>query len=116
MKCPKRGKIGRPIPTSEDKPLHPTSINPFRKSVYKTFSFIKKALRKMLRISFALAFTRHFDVFSNLGLSTLTVREVARDKSLAMEYLGNIAVMKLIFEERKDKGKSKRYIFKLKRI
>ena len=34
MKCPKRGKIGRPIPTSEDKPLHPTSINPFRKSVY----------------------------------------------------------------------------------
>jgi len=40
----KRGKIGRPIPTSEDKPLHPTSINPFRKSVYKTFrkSFIKK--------------------------------------------------------------------------
>ena len=41
----KRGKIGRPIPTSEDKPLHPTSINPFRKSVYKTFrkSFIKKS-------------------------------------------------------------------------
>ena len=46
---PKRGKIGRPIPTSEDKPLHPASINPFRKSVYKTFSFIKKASRKMLR-------------------------------------------------------------------
>ena len=56
----------------------------------------------------------HFGVFSNLGLSTLTV-EVARDKSLAVKYLGNIAVMKLIFEERKDKGKSKRYIFKLKR-
>ena len=26
-----------------------TGINPFRKSVYKTFSFIKKASRKMLR-------------------------------------------------------------------
>ena len=97
MKCPKRGKIGRPIPTSEDKPLHPTSINPFRKSVYKTFrkSFIKKALRKMLRISFALAFTRHFDVFSNLGLSTLTVREVAREQvscdEVSWEYRGDEA-------------------------
>jgi len=36
----------------------------------------------------------------------LTVREVARDKSLAVKYLGNIAVMKLIFEERKDKVKA----------
>jgi dTDP-L-rhamnose 4-epimerase len=26
MKCPKCGKIVKPIPTSEDKPLHPTSI------------------------------------------------------------------------------------------
>jgi len=26
MKCPKCGKVVRPIPTSEDKPLHPTSI------------------------------------------------------------------------------------------
>ena len=48
-------------------------INPFRKSVYG----------KMLRLSFALAFTGIFGVFSDLGLSTLTVREVARDKSLA---------------------------------
>jgi len=38
-------------------------INPF-----------KKRLRKMLRISFALAFTGIFGVFSDLGLSTLTVR------------------------------------------
>ena len=53
-------------------------------------------------LSFALAFTGIFGVFSDLGLSTLTVREVARDKSLAVKYLGNIAVMKLIFEERKD--------------
>ena len=47
-------------------------------------------------LSFALAFTGIFGVFSDLGLSTLTVREVARDKSLAGKYLGNIAVMKLI--------------------
>lgn len=46
-------------------------------------------------LSFALAFTAIFGVFSDLGLSTLTVREVARDKSLAEKYLGNIAVMKV---------------------
>ena len=33
-------------------------------------------------LSFALAFTGIFGVFADLGLSTLTVREVARDKSL----------------------------------
>jgi len=47
-------------------------------------------------LSFALAFTGIFGVFSDLGLSTLTVREVARDKFLASKYLGNIAVMKII--------------------
>ena len=47
-------------------------------------------------LSFALAFTGIFGVFSDLGLRQLTVREVARDKSLAGKYLGNIAVMKLI--------------------
>jgi len=47
-------------------------------------------------LSFALAFTGIFGVFSDLGLSTLTVREVARDKTLASKYLGNIAVMKVI--------------------
>ena len=46
-------------------------------------------------LSFALAFTGIFGVFSDLGLSTLTVREVARDKSLAGKYLGNVAVMKI---------------------
>jgi len=56
-------------------------INPF-----------KKHLRKMLRISFALAFTGIFGVFSDLGLSTLTAREAARDKSLARKYFGNIAL------------------------
>ena len=46
-------------------------------------------------LSFALAFTGIFGVFSDLGLSTLTVREVARDKSLAGKYLGNITVIKI---------------------
>jgi O-antigen/teichoic acid export membrane protein len=40
--------------------------------------------------SFWLAFTGLFGVFSDIGLSTLTVREVARDKSLASKYLGTI--------------------------
>ena len=47
-------------------------------------------------LSFALAFTAIFSVFTELGLTSLTVREVARDKSLTSKYLGNIAVMKLI--------------------
>ena len=46
-------------------------------------------------LSFALAFTRIFGVFADFGLSPLTVREIARDKSLASKYLGNIAVMKV---------------------
>ena len=46
-------------------------------------------------LSFALAFTGIFGVFADLGLGTLTIREVARDKSLASKYLGNIAVMKI---------------------
>ena len=47
-------------------------------------------------LSFALAFTGIFGVFADLGLSPLTVREVARDKSLAKKYLNNIGVMKAI--------------------
>ena len=43
-------------------------------------------------LSFALAFTGIFGVFSDLGLSTLTVREAARDKSLARKYFRNIAL------------------------
>lgn len=46
-------------------------------------------------LSFALAFTAIFGVFTDLGLSPLTVREVARDKSLAGKYLGNIIVIKI---------------------
>ena len=59
-------------------------INPFAsKSLYG----------KMLRISFALAFTGIFGVFSDLGLSTLTIREVARDKSLAGQILSSILML-----------------------
>ena len=47
-------------------------------------------------LSFALAFTGIFGVLTDLGLSPLTVREVARDKSLAKKYLNNISVMKTI--------------------
>jgi O-antigen/teichoic acid export membrane protein len=46
-------------------------------------------------LSFALAFTGIFGVFTDLGLWPLTVREVARDKSLSGKYLGNITVIKI---------------------
>lgn len=46
-------------------------------------------------LSFALAFTGIFGVFTDLGLWPFTVREVARDKSLSGKYLGNITVMKI---------------------
>jgi O-antigen/teichoic acid export membrane protein len=47
-------------------------------------------------LSFALAFTGIFGVFGDLGLQTLMVREVARDKSLASKYLANVSLMKII--------------------
>ena len=47
-------------------------------------------------LSFALAFTGLLGIFADLGLETFTVREVARDKSLASKYIGNIVVMKII--------------------
>jgi len=47
-------------------------------------------------LSFALAFTGIFGVFTNMGLGTLMVREVAKDKSLAEKYLGNITIIKSI--------------------
>jgi O-antigen/teichoic acid export membrane protein len=47
-------------------------------------------------ISFALAFTAIFGVFTDVGLSQLTVREVARKKSLAEKYFGNVLTAKLV--------------------
>ncbi len=47
-------------------------------------------------LSFALALTAIFGIFSDLGLRQITTREVARDKSLTKKYLGNITGMKII--------------------
>jgi O-antigen/teichoic acid export membrane protein len=47
-------------------------------------------------ISLALAITGILVVFTDLGLGTLTVREVARDKSLVDKYTSNVAVIKLL--------------------
>jgi len=46
-------------------------------------------------LSFALAFTGLLAFISDLGLSPLTTREVARDKSLAPKYLINAAIIKI---------------------
>lgn len=46
-------------------------------------------------LSFALAFTGIFGVFTDLGLSQLTVREIARNKKLANKYIANIIPIKL---------------------
>lgn len=47
-------------------------------------------------LSFALAFTGIFAVLADIGLQTLMVREVARNKSLARKYLANVTLMKII--------------------
>lgn len=47
-------------------------------------------------LSFALAFTGIFTVLMDLGLNTLTIREVARNKSLAQKYISNITLIKLL--------------------
>jgi O-antigen/teichoic acid export membrane protein len=47
-------------------------------------------------LSFAIAFTGIFAVLADLGLRPLTVREVARDRSLALKYLANISLIKVI--------------------
>lgn len=47
-------------------------------------------------LSFALAFTGIFGLFSDMGLSSLSIREMARSKDLAKKYTSNIAVIKVI--------------------
>ncbi|EKQ52024.1 MAG: membrane protein involved in the export of O-antigen and teichoic acid [Methanobacterium sp. Maddingley MBC34] len=47
-------------------------------------------------LSFALSFSYIFFVIADLGLNTLTVREVARNKSLTMKYLGNVLLIKIL--------------------
>ncbi|UZE92316.1 MAG: flippase [Methanosarcinales archaeon] len=48
------------------------------------------------RYSFAFAFCSLFLIMGDLGLGTLAVRDVARDKSKASKYLGNLIPIKLI--------------------
>jgi len=48
-------------------------------------------------ISFALAFVSIFGIFTDLGLNSLAVREIARDKKLAKKFLGNLLVLKLVY-------------------
>lgn len=47
-------------------------------------------------LSFALAFTGIIGIFSDLGINALITREIARDKSIIKEYIGNILTIKLI--------------------
>ena len=47
-------------------------------------------------ISFATAISGLFAIFTDLGLSTLTIREVARDKDRTYKYMGNHGSIKLI--------------------
>ena len=46
-------------------------------------------------ISFALALGAILSIFTELGLSTLTVREVSRDNSLTNKYIGNTVILKI---------------------
>ena len=48
------------------------------------------------KYAFVFAFTSFFAIVPDLGLSTLTIREVARDKELAGKYLGNIFLVKFV--------------------
>jgi len=47
-------------------------------------------------LSFALALTTIFSIFTDLGLRQLTVREVAKDKSLGKKYLENVIGIKMV--------------------
>ncbi len=48
------------------------------------------------KFSFVFAFVALFAVLADFSLSTLAIREVARNKKLARKYIDNIAVIKLI--------------------
>ena len=48
------------------------------------------------KLGFAQSFTALFVIFADMGLSTVTIREIARQKELTSKYLGNISLIKLI--------------------
>jgi O-antigen/teichoic acid export membrane protein len=47
-------------------------------------------------LSFALAFTAIFQILADLGLSTLTTREISKDKAFENKFINNIIPIKLI--------------------
>src|SRR4030042_6492674 len=47
--------------------------------------------------SFAIAFVSFFTLIAHFGFSSLLVRDVAKNKSLAEKYLGNVISMKILF-------------------
>jgi len=47
------------------------------------------------KFAFALSFTSIFMIFADMGLTTLTIREVAKEKNNAARYIGNVALMKI---------------------
>jgi O-antigen/teichoic acid export membrane protein len=49
------------------------------------------------KYSFIFAFIGLFAIFTDFGLKTLMVRDVARDKEKTKQYLGNILALKIIF-------------------
>jgi len=48
-------------------------------------------------LSFAIAFTNMFGIFTDFGLGQLVTRETARDRSVTTKYIGNIIVLKALF-------------------
>jgi O-antigen/teichoic acid export membrane protein len=48
-------------------------------------------------LSFAMAFAGVFAIFTDVGLQQLTIREVAKNRSLAAKYLANSAGIRLVF-------------------
>lgn len=48
------------------------------------------------KFTFVIIFTGLFGVLTNLGMNVIIIREVARDKSKASKYLGNIAILRII--------------------
>jgi len=48
------------------------------------------------KFAFALSFVMLFSVLADFGFGTLTVREIARDKSKTAQYIDNIIAMKFV--------------------
>lgn len=46
-------------------------------------------------LSFALAFTAIFSIFTDLGWNSLSIREIARNNDLFQKYLGNVLTLKI---------------------